>query len=335
MDTTTRATPGTRRRTGLRFPARLGVAAVAAGTVAGALLAAGPALAAAAPHAAATNYTFTTLDNQADPTFNQLLGINTHNVIAGYFGIGGSVHPNKGYLLDPPYAQSNYVNENFPGSAQTQVTGIDNKGNTCGFWVTAGGTNHGFVEWNGVFASYNDPNTPHVKGSVNQLLGINNNGVAVGFYTDAANHNHAYEVNQATGVFTAIKIPGDVTTQATGINNNGDIVGWGTDSSGNTTSWLLHDGHLTTYQHPNGGTNTQAFGVNDHDEVVGTYMDSSGMSHGFTLKSPLGPVSHWQTIDDPSAMAGTTVVNGLNDAGDLVGFYTDTASNVDGMLATP
>src|SRR5690349_16572614 len=29
---------------------------------------------------AATAYTFTTLNDQADPTFNQLLGINVHNV---------------------------------------------------------------------------------------------------------------------------------------------------------------------------------------------------------------------------------------------------------------
>jgi len=29
------------------------------------------------------------------------------------------------------------------------------------------------------------------------------------------------------------------------------------------------------------------------------------------------------------------VVNGINGAGDLVGFYTDTAGNTDGMLATP
>jgi hypothetical protein len=32
---------------------------------------------------------------------------------------------------------------------------------------------------------------------------------------------------------------------------------------------------------------------------------------------------------------GTTTVNGVNNAGDLVGFYTDSAGNVDGMLATP
>ena len=134
-----------------------------------------------------TTYTFTTLDDQADPTFNQLLGINGHHVIAGYFGSGADPqHPNKGYLLKPPYGQGNYASENFPGSAQTQVTGLNNLGDTSGFWVTGNGTNHGFVEWNGVFASFNDPNTPHMKGSVNQLLGINDNGAAVGFYTDAA-----------------------------------------------------------------------------------------------------------------------------------------------------
>ena len=118
----------------------------------------------ASHQAAATTYTFTTLDDQADPTFNQLLGINSHNVISGYFGSGAAGHPNKGYLLNPPYGQANYVNENFPGSAQTQVTGLNDKGDTSGFWVTANDTNHGFVEWNGVFTSYNDPNTPHIDG---------------------------------------------------------------------------------------------------------------------------------------------------------------------------
>ena len=319
-----------------RHAARLGVAAVAASTVAGALLAAGPAFAGTASHhpAAATAYTFTTLDDQADPTFNQLLGINGHHVIVGYFGSGADAqHPNKGYVLKPPYGQGNYTSENFPGSAQTQVVAINNIGDTAGFWVTANGTNHGFVRWNGVFENFNDPKTPHMAGSVNQLLGINTNGVAVGFYNDAQGNSHAYEVNQATGVFTAIKIPGDVSTQATGISNTGDIVGFGKDAAGVTTSWLLHAGHLTAYQFP-GGTNTQAFGVNDHDEIVGSYLDGAGVMHGFTLKAPLGPTSHWQSIDDPNGV-GSTLVNGLNDNGDLVGFYTDTAGNTDGMLATP
>jgi hypothetical protein len=309
-------------------------AAVAAAAVAGSLALGGVAQAATATghRAVAAAYTFTTLDDQADPTFNQLLGINVHNVIAGYFGSGAAGHPNKGYLLNPPYAQGNYASENFPGSAQTQVTGIDDKGNTTGFWVTANGTNHGFIEWNGVFASYNNPATPTTKGSVNQLLGLNNAGTAVGFYNDAKGHSHAYKLNQATGTFTALHVPG-VSVTATGINNTGGIVGFATDAAGTTSSWLKIGTTTIAYQFP-GGTDTQAFGINAKNQIAGSYLDSAGVMHGFVLTNPLGPVSHWQTIDDPHG-AGTTLVNGINAAGDLVGFYTDAAGNTDGMLATP
>jgi hypothetical protein len=60
------------------------------------------------------------------------------------------MRPFKGYLLDPPYGQANCVNENFPGSAQIQVTGINDKADTVGFWANAKRTRCGFVEWNGV-----------------------------------------------------------------------------------------------------------------------------------------------------------------------------------------
>jgi hypothetical protein len=338
MNTTAQTSPnGAGRTPRLRGLARAGAAVAASGTVAGTLLlAAAPAFAATASHhaTATTSYTFTTLDNQADSTFNQLLGINGHHVIAGYFGSGATGHPNKGYVLKPPYGQANYVNENFPGSVQTQVTGINNLADTSGFWVSGNGTNHGFVEWNGVFASYNDPKTPHMAGSVNQLLGINDHGVAVGFYNDAAGNSHAYQVQQATGVFTAIKIPGSVSTVATGINKAGYIVGFATDAAASTSSWLRSPtGQLITYQFP-GGSGTQAFGINPQHQIVGSYLDGSGTMHGFVLSDPLGPTSHWKTIDDPNGI-GSTVVNGINGASDLVGFYTDTAGNTHGMLATP
>ena len=47
-------------------------------------------------------YTFTTLNDNADPTFNQLLGINNSGEIAGYFGSGATGHPNKGYTIVAP-----------------------------------------------------------------------------------------------------------------------------------------------------------------------------------------------------------------------------------------
>jgi hypothetical protein len=100
-------------------------------------------------------YTFTTLDNQADPTFNQLLGINQSGTIAGYFGSGAQDHPNKGYLLVPPYGQADYTADNFPGSTQTQLTGLNDRGVTVGFWSDSNNAdnmnaNFGFYQigWN-------------------------------------------------------------------------------------------------------------------------------------------------------------------------------------------
>ena len=276
----------------------------------------------------ASSYTFTTLDNNADPTFNQLLGINDHGKIAGYFGSGEPGHPNQGYTLKSPYGQSNYTNENFPGSVQTQVTAINNSGDTAGFWVDGNGNNFGFIEWNGVFTSYKDPHTGN--GTVNQLLGINDSGIAVGFYTDAQGVNHAYKLNQKTGKFTPIVPPDGSDAIATGINDNGDIVGF-VFAPDNTVSFLLKGGHYTEFDFPN-STNTMALGVNLSDQIVGTYIDSQGNMHGFLLSSPLNH-AQWKSIDDPNGI-GTTTINGLNDKGQLVGFYVDSAGNTDGFLAT-
>src|ERR1700730_6807775 len=139
---------------------RIAATAVASGIVAaGAVGLAGAASASTVSASQATSYRFETLNNNNDPTFNQLLGINDFGVIAGYFGSGAAGHPNKGYLLGAPYDQAGYTSENFPGSAQTQVTGLNDLGDTSGFWVNGAGTNKGFVEWNGVFSSYTDPNT--------------------------------------------------------------------------------------------------------------------------------------------------------------------------------
>jgi hypothetical protein len=50
--------------------------------------------------------------------------------------------------------------------------------------------------------------------------------------------------------------------------------------------------------------------------------------HGFTWK----PGKGFTTVDDPHGI-GTTTINGVNNAGDLVGFYVDAAGNTDGFLA--
>jgi len=285
--------------------------------------------AAATPPDGSANYRFTTLDNEREPTFNQLLGINDSGLIAGYFGSGEGEHPNKGYLLSSPYGQGNYVNENFPHSAQTQVTALNNNGINVGFYADKKGDNFGFADVaHRGFQTVVFP-AKHAKPAVDQLLGVNNDGVAVGFYTDASGVNHGYSYNIFTRRFHEIPVGEDTNVTASAINSQGDVAGFATNSSNAVEGFLkLTNGHLVKLNFP-GATATQPLGVNAGDEVVGSYTDTAG-THGFVWTPGFG----FQTVDDPDG-ANATTINGVNDHGELVGFYTDQAGNTDGLLATP
>jgi len=314
---------------------RIAATAVASGIVAaGAVGLAGAASASTVSASQATSYRIETLDNQHDVTFNQLLGINDRGLIAGYFGSGAAGHPNKGYLLQAPYGQGNYTNENFPGSVQTQVTGLNNRGVTVGFWSNTNmgvgmDANFGWVDVNGQFRTADFPTGDSASPVTDQLLGVNDNDIAVGFWVDGQGNNHGYEYNINTGRFSSVVDPQNqgASLQATAINDRGDIAGnIGSDG------FLLRRGHLTELTVP-GASATMALGVNNFEEVVGTYMVGSGSSaqmHGFTWQPGRG----FTSIDDPHGV-GTTTINGVNDFGQLVGFYVDAAGNTDGFLATP
>jgi hypothetical protein len=276
---------------------------------------------------------FKTLNDNADPTFNQDLGINDKGEIAGYFGSGtpATVHPNKGYTLTPNYNQGDYHNENFPGSNQTQVTGLNNWGLTVGFWADPNGDNFGFAEYHGHFEAIFDPNAPTpVWGtpSVQQLLGVNDYGRAAGFYTDANGNNHGFVFDIAKGSFDAVNVAGFSSVTATGINNAGDVSGFVSNGGGSIGFVREDSGRFDWLTGPQGASNIQALGLNNEHQVVGSFVGSDGNTHGF-LYSLQG--HNYVTIDDPNA-AGSTVANGLNDKGQVVGFYLDHAGNTDGML---
>lgn len=285
------------------------------------------------------HYTFTTADDPADTTFNQLLGISNKGIIAGYFGSGAASHPNKGYRISTRLI-SDFVNENFPGAVQTQVIAVNDQDVTVGFFSTMNNANNmnanaGFYRINGSYHSVAFPSTDNANPSVNQLLGLNDSDDAVGFYTDAKGDNHGYEYSIASRKFRTITVSGEGATSVTaaGIDSRSDVVGFFTGTGGEQDAFLLTSaGKQTVLAYP-GAAMTQAFGVNDFGEVVGTYTVGSGTSaqtHGFTWTAS----GSFQTVDDPDGV-GATTVNGVNDAGDLVGFYTDAAGNTDGMLATP
>ena len=79
-----------------------------------------------------------------------------------------------------------------------------------------------------------------------------------------------------------------------------------------------------------GSTGTQALGLNNKGLVVGVWTDTSGNSHGFVYTVA---ATSFQSVDDPNGI-GTTIVNGINDNGVLVGFYGSAPLN-SGFVASP
>ncbi len=285
----------------------------------------------------AGGYQVLTLNDRHDLTFNQLLGINDSGLIAGYFGSGAAGHPNKGFVLRPPFAQGDFGDENFPGSAQTQVTGLNNTGITVGFFSTmnaanvADDDNIGFWRADGRYHAVRFPTGDNAKPQVNQLLGVNDTGTAVGFYNDGAGNAHGYAYNLEDRRFKVITVDGATSLTATAINNLGATAGFYMSGKGPTVAFLqFHHGRTFTIAMP-GASATQAFGLNDNGEVVGTYTTGTGnnaVTHGFTWMN-----GRFTTVNYP--MASSTTINGVNDEGDIVGFYTDAKGNTDGFVGLP
>jgi hypothetical protein len=324
------------RRTGLRLG---GTAAVAAIAAAAALSLAGPAGASVQGRNISSHYSFRTLDNKKDLTFNQLLGIDNAGVISGYFGSGLTAsHPNRGYVLSPNYHQSDYVSENFPHSTQTQVTGLNNVGNTVGFWVNKAGANFGFYTAGTHFHQVDFPKATNASPQVDQLLGINDHGVAVGFYTNSSGNNRGYEYNIHTRKYSRVLEPGasqglsGPSLTATAINNHGTIAGFFTTGTGVVAAFVKTAHTFTQLNFP-GASMTQAFGINDSGEVVGSYTTGTSKTppmHGFIWTHANG----FKTVNDPQGV-NTTIINGLNKKGYLVGFYVGKGGNTNGFLAKP
>src|SRR6266478_9798375 len=249
-----------------------------------------------------SSFRFQTVNFPGD-TFTQLLGITDFGMIAGYHG----AVVNQGFVLTLP---NNFSPENFPNSAQTQVIGINDRGYTDGFYIDIAGTTHGFLDINGTFTTVDFPGT-----TFNQLLGLNNLDQAAGYYADATGIDHPYIFHNKGRVFSVISIPAAAGgAQATGINDNGSISGFYIDSNGTNHGFLIAKGQFRTLDFPESRL-TQAFGLNNHDEVVGQYVDSSGLTHGFIFNK-----GEFTSVDDPEGI-GTTTINGVNDRGQIVGFF--------------
>jgi hypothetical protein len=243
-------------------------------------------------------------------------GINdSHEVVGDFLGKDGYTH---GFLLaDNKYTQYDLA----LGSASTSIFGVNDGGAFVG---TVG--SEGFVNIDGTVTEFYGSGT-----DLTYANAINNSNQVVGQFQDSSGNWHGFSFDVSTGVATEIDYPGAVQTVVVGINDAGVISGWYQNSEGSNVSFVEANGTFETVDFF-GETN----GINNAGSFVGTYFASewniaqqpNGQTYGY-LATP-HPIRSVTKISVPNATS--TSLYGVNNAGHMVGSYTDTSGTTHGLF---
>jgi hypothetical protein len=193
-------------------------------------------------------------------------------------------------------------------------------------------------------------------GSSAAAFGINDVGNIVGQYTtaDGTTTPGFFLGGHEGGDFVRIDSPsGPDVVNAQGINENGEIVGFylGTDGQvhgfmadvhhskhAQLTGTAIADPKIPPVKGEPGATFvfSQVLAVNDNGIAVGYYGDSTTSQHGFLYNLNTG-VYTFQ--DDPaeafSSGVEVTQITGINDSGEIAGFYSDANGVFHGFYGWP
>ena len=308
----------------------------------------------AAKPASASGFTFYTVDYPYQSP-NRITGIADNQEIVGVYGGNGS-NPYHSYLsqysASQPYKQ--FQTDDYPNASSTYMASISvppNSGSTlqAGYAITPGdlqGT-WGVTNSNGLWTLIRR-HRGEGKCHMMELFGTNSsNDYAVGFYwyddTGTCSKHTQYVTELRPGeLFHDFTISG-ANPVAAGVNKYGWLAG-STDNSGSGPSqgWTkmvcqgCRKGTQAKYWNYNnyGNSSTQFLGLNDAAVVVGTYQDASGNWHGLIATNLLSISGQptWQSIDEPSGNQTNTVISGIDNLGDICGWYTDSYGVTHGFV---
>jgi len=175
-----------------------------------------------------------------------------------------------------------------------------------------------------------------------QLLGINNSDVIAGYHganTSAENPNKGFTLVLPKS-FTSENFPKSVQTQVTAINDRTPTpktVGFYIDTKGITHGFQSVSGVYTTVDYP-GTPFNQLLGQNTEHQAVGYYSTNAAGTapdHAYIYDECANPLCTgpgvFEVLEIPNSKGGAQAT-GINDAGNVVGFYIDDSNLMHGFL---
>ncbi len=292
--------------------------------------------------ASSGGYQFTNFDG---PTPNGagtfINGLSNTGTVVGFTTPDGTTFNN---FTANPLLSTTATALNISNSTVAMANGV----NSAGTIVGTDGNNNAFTFAGGMVTNTYIPN----NGVSAIAFGINDKGVIVGQYTTQADTTPGYVLNGTT--VTTINAPsGPDVVNAQGINNNGLVVGFYVGTDGQDHGFVTHynaasppstltgtaiaDPTIPPVPGEPGATFvfSQILGINDQGIAVGYYGDSTTSQHGFLYNTTTG---QYTFLDDPSEAFSNgvevTQITGINNAGEITGFYTDANGLAHGFVGS-
>ena len=224
-------------------------------------------------------------------------------------------------------AQYDYQTIDHTGAPDTQVFGINDRGDVVGIGIpNVGGLPFVYASKKGTFTDV----APVAGFDRTSVLGISDKGVLVGSVVDGSVTSGL--IIDKNGASTVFDHPDAVSfTQARGVNNEGLVTGFRDDASGNLMGFI-YDPKTGTFTDIVPSLFTIAQGINSWGDVVGSAIflnadDPCPASVGFTvrygwLRTADGTVTYFDVN------GGRTSGRGITDSGTIAGFVTDTGSGL-------
>lgn len=280
-------------------------------------------------------------DQESTGRGTRLIGLNNQGQSVGrYVDAEGVVH---GFMLKgDPRDPSSFIDIDYPQAQSTEAFAINNLGQVVGIFTDSAGLGHGFL-LNG------DPLNPEAYRPIDignppvntYASAINDDGVIAGSFMDLENQRvRGYRlIGDTVQVFDVSGNPNDATI-VNDINNEGLIVGGFGEfdpilGRPHTCIAYVLDQNLDPISRfdINNAPVTAVMGINEAGNMTGYYdentEDDTVGAHGFLfpsgVRSPIWPVDIGE---------GQTVLGGLNDNDQFVGFYNFENASV-GFLAMP
>jgi uncharacterized membrane protein len=243
--------------------------------------------------------------------------INDGRLVTGdYFDASGNGH---GFL----WHDGNVETLDHPGSLDSLPSATNNLGVGVGL-IGDGATGRAatYSLLTGAWTTLPDvPGMPYNYGT-----GINDLGVAVGAAGSnlgdleaeySGGCNAAWIRNPLTSAYSFFSVPGAANGVCpNSINDLGQVAGGVFDAGGEPHGFLKDGESYTTFDVPGAARGTGASQINNEGEIAGAWYDAAG-THGYVRSAD----GQFTIVDVPGT--SNSADYGINDRGDLCGYYSD------------